>query len=200
MTAMTRMHLIRGHLEAVSRGRSPSAERIGVWLRELQDIDDQELDDCIREARAYHIEACDRGRRYGQLTPDDVLSIWRSRNVDRSRRDGSAEPPENPECSIRCESGQVVLIGSDGYDFVTICGCPSGDWWANHSKRWAKCTRAQAYLENPSFKLARSPESRMPPEHVEWLQKRSGAVGYKTAIKEYKAHVARARTERDASP
>ena len=68
MSTMERMMLIRGHLEAVSRGRAPSPERIGVWLRELEGIDDAELDSCIRDARAYHIEACDRGRRYGQIT------------------------------------------------------------------------------------------------------------------------------------
>lgn len=197
MSTMDRMMLIRGHLEAVSRGRGPSPERIGVWLRELQGIDDAELDDCIREARAYHVEACDRGRRYGQITPDDVLSVWRSRNAERTKRNGTADPPENPNCPIHCEAGQVVLVGSDGYDFVTLCGCSSGDWWANHSKRWAKTTRAQVYLENPSYKLARPPESRIPPEHVEWLQARSGAVGYGNAIKEYRAHMARAKAEED---
>ena len=37
-TTMDRMRLIRAHLEATSRGRSPSPEQVGIWLKELEEI------------------------------------------------------------------------------------------------------------------------------------------------------------------
>ena len=191
MTTMDRMRLIRGHLEAVARGRSPSPDRIGVWLRELEGVSDADLDDCIREARAFHVEACDRGRRWGQITPDDVLAIWRQRSATRTRSGPSAHPPENPDCPLGCESGRVVLVGSDGYDFVAVCGCASGDWWAESSSRWAQMTRAPTYLENPAYKLARPPGDRIPESHVDWLQRRAAEVGHREAMNEYRGHMAR---------
>lgn len=192
MNASTRMRIIRGHLEAVSRGRAPSSEKIGVWLRELDCISDEDLDPCIREARAYHTEACDRGRRWGQLTPDDVLAIWRSQNTARAEREGTAKPPESPGCPLGCESGQVVLVGADGYDFVTVCDCSSGDWWAETSPTtWGRMTRAGVYLQNAQFRLARPVRPPMPRDHVEWLDSRAAQVGHRKAMEEYKRHMER---------
>ena len=188
------MRLIRGHLEAVARGRSPNGERIGVWLRELEIIPDQDLDGIIREARVHHSEACDRGRRWGSITPDDVLVVWRNRR-NSSNAEGAAKPPENPDCPLGCESGQVVIVGSDGYDFVTTCSCESGDWWAERSSTWGRMTRANVYLENPAFKLARPKREPMPREHTEWLENRAAVVGHRAAMKEYNAHIERAKAE-----
>lgn len=193
MNTTNRMTLIRGHLEAVSRGRAPSAESIGVWLRELEPVEDAELDDCIREARVYHVEACDRGRRYGRITPDDVLAVWRSRGVSRAKHSGENEAAENPDCSLGCQRGQVELIGSDGYSFVTRCACASGDWWAARSPQWRAMTAADEYLKNPSFKLARDPRAPMPKKHVDWLRERSEKVGMAQAMAEYNAHIEKAK-------
>ena len=190
MTTMDRMRLIKGHLEAVSRGRSPGPDQIGVWLRELEGVPAAQLDECIREARAYHVEACDRGKRWGRITPDDVLSVARSRNAASSKRTGSDRPPENPDCPIACESGQVLLVGSDGYNFVTRCSCFAGEWWAQRSSKWRSFRPAGEYLENPAFKLARSASDRMPESHVRWLQEQAEKVGMPEAMKRYNAHMA----------
>jgi len=197
MSTEARMRLIRGHLEAVTRGRSPTGERIGVWFRELESIPDGDLDAVIREARAHHNEACDRGRRWGQITPDDVLAVWRLRRASLSKSSGGSTPPESLECPLGCESGQVLLIGSDGYEFVTTCSCESGDWWAERSPLWASMTRAGAYLENPAFKLARPKRERMPRTHIAWLEKRAEAVGHRAAMREYVDHVERAKEGRE---
>lgn len=200
MTTEARMRLIRGHLEAVSRGRSPGAEQIGVWLRELEGIPDEDLDPCIRDARTYHAEACDRGRRWGRLTPDDVLGIWRSKNISNAKHTGADQAPENPDCPIRCEGGMVLLVGSDGYDFVTRCSCPSGDWWAARSSRWRATTEAGEFLENPAFKLARPVDCQtsakgapnpMPESHAKWLRDRAKHTGMTQAMEEYRAHMAK---------
>lgn len=181
-----RMRVIKAHLEAVSRGRSPNGEQIGIWYRELEAIADEDLDQVFRSARAHHTEMCDRGRRWGKITPDDVLAIWRS---SKQKVVETEDPPENPECRLGCESGIVSIMGSDGYDFVTRCDCSSGDWWATRSPRWAKMTSAETYLANPAFKLARPKPDPMPPEHVEWLEKRAADVGYPSAMREYMEHM-----------
>ena len=193
MNATNRMTLIRGHLEAVSRGRAPSAESIGVWLRELEPVADAELDDCIREARAHHVEACDRGRRWGRITPDDVLAVWRSRSVSRAKQTGDDKAPENPACPVSCQRGQVRLIGADGYPFLTRCSCLSGDWWASRSSIWRAMSPAGEYLENPAFKLADEPRPPMKESHSNWLRDRAESVGMAQAIAEYNAHVENAK-------
>lgn len=182
-----RMRVIKAHLEAVSRGRSPTGEQIGIWYREIEAIPDEDLDPTFRAARSYHTEMCDRGKRWGKITPDDVLAIWRTTQKKTIERE---DAPENPDCPLGCEAGLVSLIGADGYDFVTRCDCSSGDWWAVASPRWERMTSAGAYLENPAYKLARPKADPMPPEHIDWLNKRAADVGHPAAMREYMRHMA----------
>ena len=183
MSTYDRLRLIRGHLEATSRGRSPDGEVVGVWLRELQDIPDDKLDDCIREARAHHAEQTDKGKRWGKLTPDDVLMAWSRQKSPEVARD---RPPFNPHCSLGCHYGRIELNGPDGYDFVTRCSCSSGEWWMSRP-RWAAMTPAGDFLKNAGYVLARPKPKPLPDGHLEWLQNRATEIGVSNALNEYRA-------------
>jgi len=185
MTVNDRLRLIRAHLEATSRGRSPAGDIVGVWLRELQDIPDDKLDACIREARAHHAEQVDKGKRWGKLTPDDVLGVWARHKAPEAERD---RPPFNPDCKLGCHYGRIDLNGPDGYDFVTRCSCSSGDWWMSRP-RWAAMTGAEELLKHAGYVVARPKQKPLPDLHLQWLQSRASEVGVSKALNEYRGEM-----------
>ena len=185
MSTYDRLRLIRAHLEATSRGRSPDGELVGVGARELQDIPDDRLDDCIREARAHHAEQTDRGKRWGKITPDDVLMAWTRQKAPEAARD---RPPFHPHCKLGCHYGRIDLNGPDGYDFTTRCSCSSGDWWLSRP-RWAAMTGAEELLRHAGYVVARPKPKPLPDGHLEWLQARAGEVGVSQALNEYRTEM-----------
>ena len=179
-TTMDRMRLIRAHLEATSRGRSPSPEQVGIWLKELEEIPSDDLDNAIRAARRHHAEATDRGKRWGRLTPDDVLMLYTSGKV---KDDG---PPENRECPHGCSSGLVSVLDTDGLAYTVRCSCSSGEWYQRHPA-FGKGSTVENVLDR-GWTLAR-PVSTLPLSHREWLEARSRQVGIEAAMKEYQENV-----------
>jgi len=176
-TTMDRMRLIRAHLEATSRGRSPSPEQVGIWLRELEEIPAEDLDNAIRAARRHHAEATDRGKRWGRLTPDDVLMLYTS---GRIKDDG---PPESPDCPHGCSAGLVSVLDSGQLAYTVRCTCPSGEWYLRHPV-FGKGSTVEGALGR-GWVLAR-PVSTIPPAHREWLEARTSCVGAETAMREYR--------------
>ena len=126
MSAFDRVRIIRTHLQAISRGGAPSADKVGVWIKELERIPLESLDEAMRQAREEHTERVDKGKSWGHITPDDVLGAHR-----RLGGGGSVDnaPPHNPMCSLRCTHGRVSLICPEGYDICVRCSCTAGDWW-----------------------------------------------------------------------
>ncbi len=178
-TTMDRMRLIRAHLEATSRGRSPSPEQIGIWLRELEDIPSEDLDSAIRIARRHHAEATDRGKRWGRLTPDDVLMSYKGATKDEG-------PPENRDCSHCCSFGLVSVLDPEGLAYSVRCTCTSGDWYLRHPA-FGKGSSVEELLAR-GWTPVRTP-STIPLAHREWLEARAQQVGVEKAMSEYRVHV-----------
>lgn len=179
-TTMDRMRLIRAHLEATSRGRSPSPEQVGIWLKELEEIPSEDLDNAIRAARRHHAEATDRGKRWGKLTPDDVLMLYSSGKVND---DG---PPENLECPHGCSRGLVSVIDTDGLSYCVRCTCPSGEWYVRHPA-FGRGSTVENVLDR-GWTLARKVSS-IPLAHREWLDSRATQIGPERAMEEYRQHM-----------
>lgn len=179
-STMERMRIIRAHLEATSRGKSPTPEQVAVWMRELQSIPDERLDEAIRSAREHHAEQVDRGKRWGKLTPDDVLVLTKAQAPE------TEGPPTNEDCPYRCTEGRVSLRDPEGYDVCVRCSCFAGDYWKKQHRlgegRDVEDCLAYGYTEiRPRWKI--------PASHKEWIIARTGEVGWKQANIEYAAHM-----------
>ena len=179
MTAEARARLISAHLEAVSRGRSPTAEQVGIWLRELEDIPLEDLDDTIRLARRHHAEQTDKGKRWGKLTPDDVLHSY------KAERKVVQEATHNPDCQHRCDDGLVSMRDDKGLDYAIRCVCFAGQSWDKHATFGKRCPNVEQALEQLGWKLVKQ-VSTMPASHGEWLEKRTRQVGFARASNEYR--------------
>lgn len=179
MTAEARARLIGAHLEAVSRGRSPTSEQVGIWLRELEDIPMEDLDDTIRLARRHHAEQTDKGKRWGKLTPDDVLHAY------KSERKVAEVTPHNPECQYRCDDGLVSLLDGKGLSYAVRCVCFAGKSWDRHAVFGKRCPNVEQAIGQLGWTPAKQVPT-MPASHADWLQKRTAQVGFLRASNEYR--------------
>jgi len=181
MDSIDRAKVVRAHLEAISRGKSPAPETVGVWLKEFQPIKTEKLDDLIRQARTEHAERVEMGKAWGHITPDDVLRVHR--RLRRKERANGGGPPENPDCSYRCDSGRVSVKDHESYDYCVRCACVAGDWWKS-SKVFREGPDVAEAVARPGWSLVRS-QTVLPASHQEWIDKRSAQVGIETALREY---------------
>ena len=182
MDSMDRAKVVRAHLAAISRGKSPAPETVGVWLKEVQPIPTDKLDDLIRQARTEHAERLELGKAWGHITPDDVLRVHR--RLRRKKGAAGNDPPQSPEdCQYGCDSGRVSVIDHEGYDYCVRCACSAGDWWRSNKVYGAGPDVAQA-TARPGWRLATT-KTTLPPKHQEWGNKRSEQIGIAKALKEY---------------
>lgn len=183
-TPENRVLVIRAQLEAISRGSSPKAEQVGIWLKELEGIPFEDLEARIKQARDEHAEKLARGTGWGHITPDDVLTVHR--RLKRAEEQTTGGPPSNPDCVHGCLDGRVSLIDPDGYDVCVRCSCFAGNYW--RANRALGKGRDAEMLLREGYSYARSRRAKLPPEHVEWIQKRADQVGFMRAISEYRNH------------
>ena len=183
MSMERRALIIQAQLEAISRGRSPTAEQVAVWIKELEGIDLADLEERIKQARRDHSEKLARGNGWGHITPDDVLTVHRRVRSAEQRTTGG--PPSNPDCSYRCLEGQVSVFDPDGYETCVRCYCFAGDWWKKHPVFGAGHDVAE--LIQRGWRPVRESQT-LPDDHVEWLRKRASQVGFGRAISEYRNH------------
>ena len=178
--SIDRARVVRANLEAISRGRSPSPETVGVWLKEFQKIPTDQLDDLIRQARSEHSERVENGKGWGHITPDDVLRIHR--RLRRKARANGGGPPENPDCSYRCDFGRVSVRDGEGYEYCVRCACTAGDYWRS-SPAYGKGPSVAECLAGGWERIGEG--SSLPDSHKEWIEKRTAQVGARKALDEY---------------
>jgi len=179
--SIDRAKIVRANLEAISRGRSPSPETVGVWLREFQPIKTDKLDDIIRQARTEHSERVEMGKAWGHITPDDVLRVHRRL---RRKLGPTNEPPENPDCPHGCQSGRVSVRDGKGYEYCVRCSCSAGDWWKSQ-RTFGQAPSVDVCLSRPGWSLIGSTRKVIPQTHQEWIDKRAQDVGIGAALSEY---------------
>lgn len=185
MTVQRRLQIIRAHLQAVSRGGRLDEDTLAVWLRELDDIDEEKLDDRIRQARNEHADRVEIGKGWGRITPDDVLRV--NRREERNTPGGQQIAPENPVCALACMRGRVSLRDPEGYDVCVRCSCFAGDWWLG-TPVWGKQDNVEAFLERDGWEQLRV-GVKLQEDHRQWIEARSQQVGPVDAIREYQQHI-----------
>jgi hypothetical protein len=185
--AEQRVSIIEAHLTAISRGAKPNFDQIAVWLRELDRVPLDHLDDRIRQARDEHADKLEQGKGWGHITPDDVLRVDRRvRKAERAA--GGDEPPENLECRHRCGLGRVSAICPEGYAYTYRCSCFAGKWWAK-TKVFGANPDIETVLARPGWNYRVKPKGDIPEAHLPWINKRAAEVGVARAAREYRAHL-----------
>jgi len=185
MDSIDRAKVVRANLEAISRGKSPAPETVGVWLKEFQNIPTERLDDMIRQARTEHAERVEMGKAWGHITPDDVLRIYR--RVKRKERGAVGGPPENLDCQYRCTSGRVSVRDDKGYECCVRCSCSAGAWWKAH-KVFGRGPDVAECRGRPGWSLVGArPGPPLSESHRDWIEARARRVGTQEAIREFRS-------------
>ena len=180
-----RLRTIKAHLDAVSRGGRIDDDTLAVWLRELEQIDDEDLDARIRKARDEHADRVENGKGWGRITPDDVLRVHRRARV----KSGLAAPsaPENPDCPHRCASGRVSLFDPEDFVICVRCSCFAGDYW-KASPVWGAQDNVAAFLTRPGWRYVRADQG-LPQSHRKWISARAEKVGPEQAMEDYRSEL-----------
>jgi len=180
--ARRRIETIRLHLSAISRGGAPTSDSVAVWLRELEAIPEQILDERIRQARSEHADRVEVGKGWGHITPDDVLRVHK-RALRISASTGS-EAPHNPGCGHRCSSGRVSVRDPQGYDYCVRCSCFAGNFW-REAEIFANQRDVEDFLSRPGWDYALPPAPKISESHQRWISSRSEQVGPAQAAQDY---------------
>jgi len=185
MEATKRIEAIRLHLSAISRGGAPNSDLVAVWLRELEKVPLEVLDQRLRQARQEHAEKLEAGRGWGHITPDDVLRVHR-RHQNKATA-GADGPPENLSCGHRCSAGRVSMRSPDGMDYCVRCSCPSGDYW-KQNRALGSQPDVEGFLGRPGWSYAQPPVM-LPDTHRQWIANRAEQVGPIQAAQDYWAEI-----------
>ena len=167
------------------RSRTPSVSEANTWVeefnRKLGSIDPARLQAAFDSAR----EEAAGTARFRPLHFDDIAHAYKRTHATGQSPDD--RPPTDPHCSRRCGDGKVTVMEGD-YEVLALCDCAAGQWWAGQAG-WSSYPGVSDLLSRPGYSEKQG--RRISQAQGDWLRDRTGQVGIKQAMQEFKAEMQR---------